>query len=254
MLTVKQAQEHISQVAEASSLVKQLVDIEILYLLTFSPKSGYELRKQLLNWFKINVSYGTLYPHLHSLEKTGFITGKWQQKFESAPLRKCIYSLTQAGIEDLRGSVESLTKITLTMQFMMTRVDMGALIPSATENSSALALVESFFAERGYEVKKSTVITGFSGVEYLVDLFASIPLSKSSNVMLRIVDKKAVTIDDILKTHVMSFDLEATHSIILSASIVSEEISKLADFYHISIYSGRDLESAAINMCSWHKL
>ena len=57
MLTVKQAQENISQGAEASSLVKQLVDIEILYLLTFSPKSGYELRKQLLNWFKINVSY-----------------------------------------------------------------------------------------------------------------------------------------------------------------------------------------------------
>ena len=51
--------------------------------------------------------------------------------------------------------------------------------------------------------------------------------------MLRIVDKNAVTIDDVLKTHVMSFDLEAKHSIILSASAVSEEISKLAEFYHI---------------------
>ena len=103
MLTVKQAQENVSQGEAASSLVKQLVDIEILYLLTFSPKSGYELRKQLMNWFKINVSYGTLYPHLHSLEKTGFITGKWQQKFESAPLKKCTYSLTQAWRRSLKG-------------------------------------------------------------------------------------------------------------------------------------------------------
>ncbi len=45
MLTVKQAQENIPQSEEASSLVKQLVDIEILYLLTFSPKSGYELKE-----------------------------------------------------------------------------------------------------------------------------------------------------------------------------------------------------------------
>ena len=58
------------------------------------------------------------------------------------------------------------------MQFMMTRVDMGAQMPSATENKSALALVESFFVERDYEVKKSAVISGFSGVEYPVDLFA----------------------------------------------------------------------------------
>ena len=254
MLSVKQAHESLVPGAEASSLVKQLVDIEILYLLTFSPKSGYELRKQLLNWFKINVSYGTLYPHLHSLEKTGFVIGKWQQKFEAAPLKKRTYTLTQAGNEVLRGSVESLTKITLTMQFMMTHVNMHAQIPSATENKSALVLVESFFVERDYEVKKSSIISGFSGVEYPVDLLASIPGSNSSNVMLRIVDKNPLTIDDILKTHVMSFDLEAKHSIILSASAVSEEISKLADFYHISIYSGGDLESAASKMCTSYKI
>lgn len=254
MLTVKQTQEKIPQDEEASSLVKQLVDIEILYLLTFSPKSGYELKKQLQNWFKINVSYGTLYPHLHTLEKTGFVIGKWQQKFESAPLKKRTYSLTQAGKEVLRGSIESLTKITLTMQFMMTRVDMGAQIPPAIESKSALTMVENFFIERGYLVKKSIVVTGFSGVEYPVDLLANITNLRSPNVMLRIVDKAPLSIDDVLKTHVMSFDLEAKHSIILSAFKVSEEISKLAEFYHISIFGGRDLENAASNMCSSYKL
>ena len=254
MLSVKQAQENIPQTEDAPNLVKQLVDIEILYLLTFSPKSGYALKKQLQNWFKINVSYGTLYPHLHSLEKIGFITGKWQQKFESAPLKKRTYSLTEAGMEILRGSIESLTKITLTMQFMMTRVDMTAQVPSTTENKNALALVESFFVERDYAVKKSLMINGFSGVEYPVDLLASIPSLKSSNVILRIMDKNPLTIDDVLKTHVMSFDLEARHSIILSAFTISEEISKLADFYRISIYGGADLESAANGMCASYRL
>jgi DNA-binding PadR family transcriptional regulator len=72
---------------ESTNVAKQLVDIEILYLLTFSPKSGYELRKHLLNWFKISISYGTLYPHLHALEKSGLVIGNWQQKFEEAPLK-----------------------------------------------------------------------------------------------------------------------------------------------------------------------
>ncbi len=127
-------------------------------------------------------------------------------------------------------------------------------MPSTTENKNALALVESFFVERDYAVKKSLMINGFSGVEYPVDLLASIAGSKSSNVMLRIMDKGALTIDDVLKTHVMSFDLELKHSIILSAFAVSEEISKLADFYHISIYGGRDLESAVNSMCSSYKI
>ncbi len=254
MLSLNQAQENRPQGAETSSLVKQLVDIEILYLLTFSPKSGYELKKQLLNWFKINVSYGTLYPHLHSLEETGFISGKWQQKFETAPLKKRSYSLTQTGNQVLRESVESLTKITLAMQFMMTRVDMSAQISSPAANKSALALAENFFAERDYAVTKSMTVAGFSGVEYPVDLLAISSTSKMPRVIVRILDKNPITIDDILKTHVMSFDLEASLSVVLSSSPVSEEIAKLADFYHISIFNGRDIEDTVNIMCSSLKL
>ena len=254
MLSIKQTEESVYHGSEPSSLVKQLVDIEILYLLTFSPKSGYELRKQLLNWFKINVSYGTLYPHLHSLERTGFISGKWHQKFDSAPLRKRIYSLTQAGREVLRGSIESLTKISLAMQFMMTRVNMSAQIPAAPESRDALARIENFFVDHGYAVRKSVLLRGLSGIEYTVDLIATSPAPKPSHVIVRVVDKSPITIDDILKTHVMSFELEASHSIIISASIISEETLKQADFYHISIYGGNNLETAATAMCTSYKL
>lgn len=241
-----------SSPSSSSSLVKQLVDVEILYLLTFNPKSGYEIRKQLLSWFKINVSYGTLYPHLHTLEKSGLISGAWEQKFESAPLKKRMYSLTPTGREFLKDNVESLTKISLTMQFMITRVNMGWRLPTvAEENKRALDSAERFLVSRGYVVKKASLIKGYSGYEYPVELFANKPAFKSSNLVLRIAEAgSAVTMDDILKTHVMSFDLEASKSIILSSSSVSDEVRKLTDFYHISIYAGKDLESAALNMCS----
>ncbi|MDG6904421.1 MAG: helix-turn-helix transcriptional regulator [Nitrososphaerota archaeon] len=254
MLTVKQTQERVQGSEGASNLAKQLVDIEILYLLTFGPKSGYELKKQLQNWFKIGVSYGTLYPHLHSLESIGYVTGKWQQKFETAPLKKRTYTLTHSGEETLRGSIESLTKIALTMQFMMTRVDMGTLIPSANENKISLERAERFFIEHDYNVKKSVTINGFSGVKYLVDMLAIRPENQRSKVIIRIVDGKPLTIDDILKTHVMSFDLEAGNSIVLSPYSISEEISKLAKFYRISVFGGENLESATGTMCSSYKV
>lgn len=250
MLTMKQAQEPEFKATETSSLVRRLVDLEILYLLTFSPKSGYELKKQLMSCFKINVSYGTLYPHLHSLEKTGYVDGKQHQKYESAPLKKCIYSLTSTGKEVLRGSIENLTKIALTMQFMMTKVDMGAHFPSVSDNKEALGLVENFLLGHDYTVKKSVSARGFSGSEYLVEIIAKKGDSNHPSILLRMLNNEAVTIDDILKTHVMSFDLEASRSIILTASTIREDISKIAEFYRISIYGGEDMEHAARAMCS----
>ncbi|MDG6998652.1 MAG: PadR family transcriptional regulator [Nitrososphaerota archaeon] len=254
MLSVKQAQETEFKASETSSLVRRLVDLEILYLLTFSPRSGYELKKQLLSCFKINVSYGTLYPHLHSLEKTGYVNGKQHQKYESAPLKKRIYSLTSAGKEILRGSIENLTKIALTMQFMMTRVNMGAHFPPVSDNKEALALVESFFVDHDYTVKKSVSARGFSGSEYLVDILAKNDGANIPSILLRMLNNGTITIDDILKTHVMSFDLEASRSIILTASTITEDISKIAEFYRISLYSGEDLEHAARAMCSSYNL
>lgn len=254
MLSVKQAQETEFKASETSSLVRRLVDLEILYLLTFSPKSGYELRKQLLSCFKINVSYGTLYPHLHSLEKTGYVNGKQHQKYESAPLKKRIYSLTSTGKEVLRGSIENLTKIALTMQFMMTKVNMSAHFPKVSDNKEALALVESFLSDHDYAVKKSVSARGFSGSEYLVDILAKNDGANFPSILLRMLDNGTVTIDDILKTHVMSFDLEASRSIILTASTITEDISKIAEFYRISIYGGEDLEHAAHAMCSSYNI
>jgi DNA-binding PadR family transcriptional regulator len=256
MLSIKQQEEGrlVPQVAgEASSAAKQLVDIEILYLLTFSPKSGYELRKKLLSWFKINVSYGTLYPHLHSLEKMGLILGTWQQKFDEAPLKKRMYSLTPLGQKILRSNVESLSKISLTMQFRVTQINWALKAdPSVSpEQNKALDVIEGFLSRRGYAVRKLSLVKGISGQDYAVDIFANKQDIKLSNVVVKFPESPQISIDDVLKMNMISFELEAQRAIILSAvSRVSEDAKKLSASCHVSIFSGQDYESAAANLCA----
>lgn len=254
MLSVKQQEERSlsQQSLEATSAAKQLVDIEILYLLTFSAKSGYELRKKLLSWFKINISYGTLYPHLHALEKSGLIQGAWQQKFDEAPLKKRMYSLTPMGQKVLRGNVEILSKISLTMQFRTNQVNWTARpnVEVTEEQRRALDFIEGFLSRRGYTVRKLALVKGISGQEYPVDIFASKPeLKLSTNTVIRLADKDEVSIDDVLKMSIIAFELESQKTVLLSpVARLSEDAKKLAASCHIMICSGQGVESAAINL------
>lgn len=256
MLSIKQQEEArlASQTSgEVASAAKQLVDIEILFLLTFSPKSGYELKKKLLSWYKINISYGTLYPHLHSLEKMGLIVGTWQQKFDEAPLKKRIYSLTPAGQKILRNNIESLSKISLTMQLRVSQVNWVSRPdhPVTQEQRRALDFVEGFLSRRGYTVRKLALVKGLSGQEYPVDIFANKQEIKLSNIVLRLPERQEVSVEDILKMNMISFELEAQRSIILSPVMrISEEAKRLAASCRISIYGGQDFESAAANLSS----
>ncbi len=214
MLSIKQQEEGrlaAQSTGEGTSAAKQLVDIEILYLLTFSPKSGYKLRKKLLSWFKISISYGTLYPHLHSLEKSGLILGAWQQKFDEAPLKKRMYSMTPLGQKILRNNVENLSKIATTMQFHVTQVNWASRLDYSIsdEQQKALDFIEGFLSRRGYTVRKLALVKGISGQEYPVDIFANKPEIKLSNVVLRFPDSHDVSIEDILKMNMISFELEA---------------------------------------------
>jgi len=256
MLSIKQQEEArlaTQSAGEGTSAAKQLVDIEILYLLTFSPKSGYELRKKLLSWFKINISYGTLYPHLHSLEKSGLIVGTWQQKFDEAPLKKRMYSLTPLGQKILRNNVENLSKIALTMQFRVTQVNWASRLDYtiSEEQQKALDFIEGFLSRRGYTVRKLALVKGISGQEYPVDIFANKPDIKLSNVVLRFPDREDVSMEDILKMNMISFELEAQRSIILSQiARIPEDTKRLAASCRVSICGGQDIESAATNLCS----
>jgi DNA-binding PadR family transcriptional regulator len=254
MLSIKQQEEsglRRQQASELMSAAKQLVDIEILYLLTFSPKSGYELRKKLLSWFKISISYGTLYPHLHALEKSGLILGAWQQKFDEAPLKKRMYSLTPMGQKILRANVENLSKISLTMQFRINQVNWASR-PSpeiSEEQQRALDFIEGFLSRRGYNVRKLALARGISGQDYPVDIFANKPDIKLSNTVIRFPDREEISVDDVLKMSMISFDLEAQKSIILSpVSRVTDDVRKIASSSRILVVGGQGIESAAINL------
>ena len=243
------------------SIAKQLVDMELLYLLSFSPRSGYELRKQLLSLFKIRISYGTLYPHLHSLEKAGLISGAWQQKFDEAPLKKRLYSLTPAGTESLRTGARGLSRIALAMQFMITQVDSGLKVKESTIEdpesvTAALNLIEGFFSRRGYVVRKTSNIRGLSGRDHVVDLFATIQGSKPSgspSFVLNLVQMKNVSMGDVMKLQVVAFDLDAK-PIIVSSSPLPEEVRRTVDFYGIQVFTGKSCQEAASALCSSLKI
>jgi DNA-binding PadR family transcriptional regulator len=247
---------------DSKNISRQLVDIEILYLLNFGPKSGYQLKKNLYSSFHLNLSYGTLYPHLHSLDKAQLISGIWKYQSENAPLRKRMYSLTQQGLEKLSRSIGSLSRIALTMQFMLARLDLNPEGEASPEEKAKLERatrkVEDFLKSQGYTTRKNAFLRGFSGLDHKVDLHASKPSrdGRTEDLLIKFADSDSgISIDDLFKVYVMSYDLQATRAIVLSAPSVQDEVMKLADFYAIAIYSGKDLDEAIAKMSSeFHKL
>jgi DNA-binding PadR family transcriptional regulator len=246
---------------DSKNISRQLVDVEILYLLNFGPKSGYQLKKNLASLFHLNLSYGTLYPHLHSLDKAQLISGTWKYQTETAPLKKRMYSLTQKGLTKLSKSIGSLARIALTMQFMIARLDLNPKDEATPEEKvrleHALKKAEDFLKSRGYAARRNLSLHGFSGLEHKVDLQASRPSidGKTENLIIKLVDSQTgLSLDDLFKVYVMSYDLQATRAIVLSAPIVRDEVMKLADFYVIEIYSAKDLDEAVEKMATeFHK-
>jgi DNA-binding PadR family transcriptional regulator len=246
---------------DSKNISRQLVDVEILYLLNFGPKSGYQLKKNLSSLFHLNLSYGTLYPHLHSLDKAQLISGTWKYQSESAPLRKRMYTLTQKGLTKLSKSIGSLARIALTMQFMLARLDLNPKEENGPEEKMraehALKKTEDFLKSRGYAARKNVSLHGFSGLEHKVDLQGLRPGldGRTENLIVKIVDNHTgLSLDDLFKVYVWSYDLQATRAIVLSAPIVRDEVMKLAAFYAIEIYSGKDLEEAVEKMATeFHK-
>jgi len=81
----------------------EALELAVLGLLHGSPLHGYELRKQLtgvLGWGRV-LSYGSLYPCLKSLVKSGYIAEEAPAPADVRPSRraKIVYTLTAEGKE-----------------------------------------------------------------------------------------------------------------------------------------------------------
>jgi len=91
-----------------SSNLIQVLDVIILSRLFLKPSSGYALRKDVLSIHGLQVSFGTLYPHLHILEKASLILCDNSSTNNHG---KKVYSITPTGVEMLTASIRNLANI-----------------------------------------------------------------------------------------------------------------------------------------------
>jgi len=85
-------------------IVKNFMDILIMTKLKNSPMSGYDVISFIHKKFRILVSSGTVYSLLYSLERNGFIEGKFNN-------RKRVYALTEKGEETIQAIQEASEQI-----------------------------------------------------------------------------------------------------------------------------------------------
>ncbi len=235
------------EVDPASKIIaRELVDLEILYFLSLGPKSGYELKKNLMKTFGLNLSYGTLYPHLHALEKADLIAGSWKVQDENQPLRKRVYGLTSQGIERLGRSITTLSKIALTIQFNTSKLNLNPKTPGEIERTAKITeTAKELFTVQGYTAVIGAKLKGASGIEHTTDVAATNGAGKE-RVLIKI--STGSTIADILRTSVMSSDLKATETIIIATGETTEEAIRLAKSCGITLYSCRDEAEVAANL------
>ena len=99
----------------AAVRLKEIVDIQLLYMLAESPSSGYDLNKKMLKEFGFKISFGTLYPKLAYFEKSGILTSSWQRNAADShnPVskRKKIYKMTEYGEAVLKQRLSELARM-----------------------------------------------------------------------------------------------------------------------------------------------
>jgi DNA-binding PadR family transcriptional regulator len=93
------------QAAELVSKPLDILDLQLLTILNKEPKSGYELRKDLHKLFDIDVSFGTLYPHISHLIDAKLVVGEWRVN-NLGRNKKKLLALTELGKETLRENLK----------------------------------------------------------------------------------------------------------------------------------------------------
>ncbi len=219
-----------------NSLVTDLLDVFILYTLNAGARSGYDVKKTLAKLFAVKVSYGSLYPHLHSLERAGLLTGEWVPHAKAKDLRKKQYSLTEMGRASLRANVEALSRIALTLQLELAGVKREIvareIVPLPTNSLVA------FLRSRGFKVQTNVSLEGRSGTQHEVDLFAVKQHGEGEQHLLFgiSIDDSPLGIREIIRLYTQGYDLGSTLTILIAVPGLTEEGRRLADFYGMKVF------------------
>ncbi|MCW3999464.1 MAG: PadR family transcriptional regulator [Candidatus Bathyarchaeota archaeon] len=95
-------------------IIRNLLDIQLLRIISAQPTWGYKIKKQVEGEFNIRLRHGALYPTLNSLEEKGFVCSSKQQKDGRA--RK-VYVITADGslylqtyYSILQGQLDGISK------------------------------------------------------------------------------------------------------------------------------------------------
>jgi transcriptional regulator len=98
--------------SKPSDLVQGTLDLLILKIVALEPLNGWAIGQRLtqVSGDVLQVSDGSLYPALHKLEQSGWVTSEWRQSENNR--RAKFYSLTRPGrrhLEKETGDWERLS-------------------------------------------------------------------------------------------------------------------------------------------------
>lgn len=101
-------------------LLKGTAKTIVLQLLSEDEMHGYELLTKMKEKSKnlLEITEGTLYPLLHSLEEDGFLTSNWEKG--DGQRRRKIYSITPDGKKSLQVRAKELKEFMSVIQKMVT--------------------------------------------------------------------------------------------------------------------------------------
>lgn len=102
---------------DSEQLIQRLADVEILYILSYQPMKLNNLVDSLRATFDLSFGQASVYEILANLESESLVAVF--RKTESSVHSESsddVYGITPAGLKLLKGHIESLSSITLTMQ------------------------------------------------------------------------------------------------------------------------------------------
>lgn len=224
-----------------NSLVTDLLDVFILYTLNAGARSGYDVKKTLAKLFAVKVSYGSLYPHLHSLERAGLVTGERVPHAKAKDLIKIQYSMTEIGRASLRANVEALSRIALTLQLELAGVK-REIVAREIAPMPTNALV-AFLRSKGFKVQSNASLAGRSGKQHEVDLFA-VKLDKEAEQRFHLgisLGDEPIGIQEIIRLYTQGYDLGSTLTVVIAVPGLTDDAKRVAEFYGMKVFETTNL-------------
>ena len=109
------------------ALLQGTLDMLILRTLLFGPAHGHQIAKHIQRTTDdvLQVEHGSLYPALHRLERSGWISGKWERAGKDLKREFKYYRLTRAGKAHLTAEESRWKKLTGAIARIMWPVEEG---------------------------------------------------------------------------------------------------------------------------------